>query len=143
MLWTRKFIPVPGVSQVPKRPEKPSVTAYIARSRSLLKAKRARYSPTGLRHRSTKTCCSAGRTWRAAVSSMVSGSWSQVGATSSRICPISAVSAWLAFQSASEKKERNWLFISALFGSEEQVAPVRRGEEVVRVAPQHRDLHAG
>lgn len=37
MLCTRKFMPVPGVSHVPLSPLKPSVTAYIARSRSLLK----------------------------------------------------------------------------------------------------------
>ena len=42
MLWMRKFIPVPGVLHVPVLPEKPSVTAYIARSRSLWKSKRAR-----------------------------------------------------------------------------------------------------
>ena len=42
MLWTRKFIPLPGVSQLPYRPENPSVTAYIAFSRSLLKSKRSR-----------------------------------------------------------------------------------------------------
>ena len=42
MLWTRKFIPVPGVLHVPVLPEKPSVTAYIARRRSLRKSKRAR-----------------------------------------------------------------------------------------------------
>ena len=38
MLWTRKFIPVPGVSQVPVSPEKPSVTAYIARDEIALEA---------------------------------------------------------------------------------------------------------
>ena len=42
MLWSRKLIPVPGVLQVPWRPEKPSVTAYMARRRSLLKSNRAR-----------------------------------------------------------------------------------------------------
>lgn len=35
MLWIRKFMPVPGVSQPPVRPEKPSVTAYMALRRSL------------------------------------------------------------------------------------------------------------
>lgn len=29
MLWTKKFMPVPGVSHPPLRPLKPSVTAYI------------------------------------------------------------------------------------------------------------------
>ncbi len=96
MLWMRKFIPVPGVSQSPLRPEKPSVTAYIAFSKSLLNPKRSRYCPTGLRQRSTKTLRSAGRTYSVAVSSMESGSVSQVGATSSRICPISSCRAWLA-----------------------------------------------
>ena len=42
MLWSRKFIPVPGVLQVPWMPEKPSVTAYMARRRSLRKSKRPR-----------------------------------------------------------------------------------------------------
>jgi hypothetical protein len=42
MLWTRKFIPLPGVSQVPYRPDSPSVTAYIAFNRSLLNWNRSR-----------------------------------------------------------------------------------------------------
>ncbi len=42
MLWMRKFIPVPGMSQVAVRPEKPSVTAYIAWISSLSKPNRAR-----------------------------------------------------------------------------------------------------
>jgi len=62
MLWTRKFIPVPGVSQVPERPLNPSVTAYMAFRRSLLNSNRSRYRPTGLRHSPTNTSRSAGRT---------------------------------------------------------------------------------
>src|SRR6476620_2657425 len=62
ILWTRKFIPEPGVSQLPKRPEKPSVTAYIAFTRSLLNPKRLIYSPTDFLHRSINTCFSSGRT---------------------------------------------------------------------------------
>ena len=45
MLWPRKLCPLPGVSQVPVSPLTPSVTAYIALSRSLLNSKRSRYSP--------------------------------------------------------------------------------------------------
>ena len=107
MLWTRKFIPLPGVSQVPVSPLSPSVTAYIARSRSLLKPNRSRYRPTDPRQSETNTSRSAGRTYRSAVSSIDSGSSSQVGATSSRSWPISACSAWFARQSASEKKAVN------------------------------------
>ena len=114
MLWMRKFIPVPGVSQSPLRPEKPSVTAYIALRRSLRKAKRSRYSPTGLRHRSTNTRRSAGRTYFSALSSIESGSSSQVGATSSRIWAISACSASFARQSWALKKARNCSFIAAV-----------------------------
>ena len=112
MLWMRKFIPLPGVSQSPFKPEKPSVTAYIAFSRSLLNPNRSRYCPTGLRQRSTKTWRSAGRTYFAAVSSIESGSSSQVGATSSRMRPISSSSAWLARKSCSLKKPRNCSFIA-------------------------------
>ena len=85
MLWTRKFIPVPGVSQVPSRPEKPSVTAYIAFTRSLLKSKRSRYSPTGPRHRSTKILPQRGsqRSARRSLRSRAARAAS-VGATSSR-----------------------------------------------------------
>jgi phytoene dehydrogenase-like protein len=108
-------IPVPGVSHVPLSPEKPSVTAYIALTRSLLNANRSRYSPTGLRHRSTNARRSGARTYRSAVSSIDSGSWSHVGATSSRICAISAWSAWFARQSASEKNVVNWRFVSSWF----------------------------
>jgi hypothetical protein len=42
MLWHRKFRPEPGMSQVAARPDTPSVTAYMARSRSLRKPKRCR-----------------------------------------------------------------------------------------------------
>jgi hypothetical protein len=42
MLWTRKFIPVPGVSKPPASPEKASVAAYIAWRRSLFQGNRAR-----------------------------------------------------------------------------------------------------
>ena len=113
MLWMRKFIPVPAVSQSPFSPEKPSVTAYIAFKRSDLKPNRSRYCPTGLRQRSMNVLRSAGRTYFCAVSSMLSGSSSQVRWTSSRISPISVCSAWFARQSCSEKKARNCLFISA------------------------------
>ena len=56
MLCTRKFMPEPGLSQEPVRPAKPSVTAYMALSRSLLKPKRSRYLATGCWHRLMKVC---------------------------------------------------------------------------------------
>ena len=103
MLWTRKFIPVPGVSHVPNSPENPSVTAYIALRRSLLKSNRSRYSPTEPRQRRTNASRSAGRTNCAAVSSMESGSCIHVGAMSSRMAPISSSNASLARTSSAEK----------------------------------------
>ena len=114
MLWMRKFMPVPGVSHEPYRPEKPSVTAYIARRRSLLKPKRSMYSPTGRRHRLTNAWRSSLRTYWSAVSSIDSGSSIHVRATSSRILPISSFIASLARQSASEKKSMNCRFIDSL-----------------------------
>ena len=62
MLWARKLKPVPGVSHVPSPPATPSVTAYIALTRSLLNSKRSRYAPTEPRHRFTNASRSAGRT---------------------------------------------------------------------------------
>ncbi len=61
MLCTRKLWPDPGVSQVASRPDSPSVTAYIALTKSLVKPNRSRYSPTLPRHRSTNTERSSGR----------------------------------------------------------------------------------
>ncbi len=49
-------MPEPGLSQEPVRPAKPSVTAYMALSRSLLKPKRSRYLATGCWHRLMKVC---------------------------------------------------------------------------------------
>lgn len=56
MLWARKLTPVPGVSQEPVRPVNPSVTAYMARTRSLLNPKLSKYCLIGFRHRSTNIC---------------------------------------------------------------------------------------
>ena len=60
-----------------------------------------------------KTWRSAGRTYLSAVASIDSGSDSQVGATSSLSALISSLKAWLARQSAAEKKLTNWRSISA------------------------------
>lgn len=90
MLCAKKFMPVPGVSQPPFSPLKPSVTAYMTFNKSLLKPKRSTYCATGFLHRSRKCCCSCGRTYLAAVSSKDSGSFSQEGATSSRMAEISS-----------------------------------------------------
>lgn len=118
-------MPVPGVSYDPYKPENPSVTAYIAFNKSLLKPNRSlkpevqsttygnqrgalvltKYSPTDLRHKSINTCRSSGRTYFAAVSSIDSGSSSHVRPTSSRILPNSACNARSAFQSDSAKKQ--------------------------------------
>ena len=106
-------MPVPGVSQVPCSPLKPSVTAYMAFTRSLLKPKRSMYAPTDPRHSFTKCSRRAGRTKRSAVASIDSGSCIQVGAMSSRICATSVIMRSLASQSASLKNSMNCRLMAA------------------------------
>ena len=81
----RKFIPVPGVSQVAVRPEN-SVGHGVHRLNQIaLESEPGKVVTHGLPAEVDEGRHSSGRTWRSAVSSIESGSSSQVGAMSSRI----------------------------------------------------------